>query len=154
MRCLPDRMVESIRIYRAATDDDDPDDDNYFDDPFAPEGDPYSESDPIRSGYTIAEGKALSQSDRLSIYRRTERVDVGAIAFFNHFFVIRSLDREIPVRNYGSLSDDDRLYLWRLKELPNIINRHTIVYAEPYPNGFLFLYTTDEREGSRTFRTL
>lgn len=154
MRCLPNRMVERIRIYRPARSSDDEDSPNYFIDPFVEAEDEYAGTSVIQAGYTVAEGDALVQNDRFSIYRRTERVDVSAIAFYNHFFVVRNLDRTIPTRDYSSLSDDDRLYLWRLKELPNIINRHTIVYAEPFPSGFFFIYSTDEREGSRTFRTL
>ena len=154
MRCLPNRMVEHIRIYRVALPTDDENDENYFEDPFTEETDDYSGSNVIRAGFTVAEGYASVQNDRFSVYRRTERVDVAAIAFYNHFFVVRSLDRTIPQRDYSSLSEEDRLYLWRLKELPNIINRHTVVYAEPYPNGFFFIYSTDERESSRTYRTL
>lgn len=157
MRALPNRMVESIRIYRSAIATDDENDDNYFEDPFVEEKDDYSASNVIRAGWTLAEGKALVQNDRFSIYRRTERVDVSAIAFYNHFFVVRSLDRTLPARDYSSLDNEDRLYLWRLKELQGNscpLNRHTVVYAEPFPNGFFFLYTTDEREGSRTYRTL
>ena len=148
MRCLPDRFCEDIRIYRAATPDDDKDSDNYFNDPFVEKETDYSGS-MIRAGWKLAEGLAYAQTDRSNVYRRTSEVDVDAVSFFNHFFIVRRLDGTIPEGDYGSIAREDHLYLWRLKEDP-IINRHTIVYVYNYPNNILHIYTTDEREGQRT----
>lgn len=154
MRCLPDRFVEPIRIYRAATVEDDPTSDNYFEDEFAPEGDPYSDECPVRAGWKITDGHALGQHDRISIYRRSERVDVDAIAFYNNYFVVRDLDRELPEIDYGLIPRETSYYLLRMKESPDFLNRHTIVYHEHFPNGFLIIYTADERDANRTFVTL
>ena len=150
MKFLPDHYVEDIRIYKPAITQLDVESDVFFADPFVRAGSPYGEQNDIRGGVIVAEGDAYVQEDRSNIYRRTLNIDVRGISFFNLFILVRSLDRELPMIDFGVLDSNERYYLWRMKEFPNVLARHTIVYARNFPMDSLQIYTTDEREGTRT----
>ena len=153
---IPDYWCEDILVARVARSDDDAGSDNYFEDPFA-EGneDPYSGSSP---GYAfkVAEGKAFPQEERVRARLRNADVDHDGIAFFDMYFIVQSIDNLLPEEYYGSVSDLDKLYLYRLKEGDpreegqSSFTRYTVVLARTYPNGVLHIYVVDGQSGGST----
>ena len=154
MRFLPDHYVEDIRIYRPAITKEDVESQGFFADPFVSPGSPYANDGDVRGGVIVAEGDAYIQEDRSNIYRRTLNIDVRAMSFFNLFILVRCLDRELPPIDFGRIATAEKYYLWRMNEYPNLLARHTLVYARRFPNGSLQIYTVDEREGTRTSLTI
>ena len=154
MRSLPDRYVEDIRIYRLATDRDDTESERYFDlDPFTKRSDPYQYV-PDRAGWIVALGEAYVQDDRSNIHRRTEGLSVPAVSYLSTYFIFRHMSEDLPGVDFASPSDYDKLYMWRMKDFPNILQRYTVVYSRKYPNDTWQVYAVDEREGSRTGQSI
>ena len=163
MRIAPNRLVEPITIYRQARPSDTDDTDSPFyprlvDDPFAVDApkDRYSGYSREPQRWIIAQGTAVAQEDRASVHRSTPRVNVPGVSFFNMYFVVRKLDRPLPMKetNFGSISPEDRVYLLREYEAPSYLYRHTIVYWHTFSRGGTQIFTVDSREGSRTSATL
>ena len=158
MRVAPDRFLEDIRIFRLSRTGDDTD--RLFDDPFMEsECDEYSGYTRNVQGYIIAEGKMVAQEDRVTVHRSSPKVKLDAVSFFNMYFILRSWTLApaggvLPFVNFGSLNPADAVYLLRMRESPNFLYRHSVVYWHTFSRGQTQIYTTDAREGHRTSATL
>lgn len=155
MSAIPDRLSESITIYRRAVTADGSSD-RLFPDPFEGTGaaavDQYSGYVDSGSAYRLARGTAVAQEYRVSVHRNAPTVRLEAASFASMLFVVHSVDVDVSqlIFDFGSLVSSDRVYLLREREAPNYLHPHIIVYWHVYSRGGLQLYTVDPREGHLT----